>query len=318
MGGSPFTTDKEGVFLFMDKIHDTLAKKIYSTPMPRISLMLLLWIIGIADEKGSAVIYYKDIADKIGCSISQFYNALHTLKEYGFIDYLKSDEYRAENEVYVIGNDFRNAYRDYVDTGIEFFTERQYLNYKAGVVRAFLYIFWKVAKQHEKKEKNRLPHGVTALAKSIGVTERYAKQYLYILCQDGLISYVKEKVNYYSSKKKNDIITLTKDKSGRAMVEVVEKGQNRSLPRNQLFGCFVHMTQNICRRLKVSCDKINLNNTAMLFIQYKQKAAEKGRNIQNLIATAISDIGPDLDSRAVHHVLRNLLALDYNQSIILT
>lgn len=301
----------------MDKIHDKLVKKIYSTPMPRISLNLLLWMIGIADEKGAVVIYYKDIADKVGCSISQFYNALRTLKEIKFIDYQKSDEYKAEIEVFVLGNDFRNAYRDYVDIGIEFFTERQFLHYKAGVVRAFLYIFWKVAKQHKKQERNRLPHGISALAKSIGVTERYAKQYLEILCQDGLISYVKEKVNYYSKKKKSDIITLIKDKSGRATVEVTEKGKNQQLPRNQLFGCFVHMAQNICRRLKKSCDEINLNNTAMLYIQYKRQALEKGRDIQELIATAISDIGSELDSRAVHHVLRNLLAIDYEQSIIL-
>lgn len=304
----------------MYKIHDGLLKRIVSTPMSNYCIKLLLEIIRVSDEKGYASIYYKDMADTIGCSVAQYYNALHTLQKKYFIDYLKSDEYACENDVHVIGNDFCANYKNYVDINVKFIVDRQYLNFKAGEIRAYLYVVWKIAKQHNKKaEGNRLPHGTSALAKIIGVSVRYAEKYIKTLCEHGLISYVKKRVGYYSPKKKNDIITLNKKESIKGKVCVSEKGKPTEVTCNQLFGHFVHLVKAICRRTRKTFTDLSLNDTAMLYVQYQKVASKQGKDIAKLISTAINDdIGKDLDSKAVHYILRNLLNIDYAQSIILT
>lgn len=303
----------------MFKIKDDLMKQIYKTPLSSCALNLLLEIIRVADEKGHAVIYYKDMADTINCSVAQFYNTLHSLKQLNFIDYIKSEEYNTEIDVYVVGNDFRTGYTNYVNTNITFIVDRQYMNFKAGEVRTYLYIVWKVAKQHDKEENKRLPHSLKALAKILGVSVRSVKKYINTLSEKSLVSYAKGKVNYYSQKKKNDVITLNDKGTKKGTVIASEKGKPTPVACPQLFGCFEHFVKAVCRRTRKTFNALSLHDTAMLFKQYSQKAKERKMDIFTLIAAAIKTAnGESLNSKVTHIVLQNLLNRDYANEIILT
>lgn len=279
---------------------------------------MLLDFINIADERGQVQIYYKDIVNLVECSEAQFYNVLNDLENIGLIKKQKNQEYKQEIEISIIGNDFTKGYRNYVDTNKIFFTERQYKNMKAGEIRAYLYFLFRVCKQKYNKnnDKNKLFYNGSykKIAKQLCITERMVKIYCKLLTEKKLIC-IGEQID--CKRKKYDIITLNKEKIKIPEISVTEKGKQDNITPKPLHLHWCHYIKNLCRRYNKAYDKENLNNTAILFNQYKRYAEEQNKDIYKILTNAILNLRENiLDSKIVHYITRSLIGLDYTESII--
>ena len=302
----------------MQKIKDNLIKKMYRYDLSRIGFVTLLDLINIADEKGKVQIYYKDIVNLIECSEAQFYNVLKDLEDVGIIERKRNNEYKNEIEITIVENDFTKGYSNYVDTNKIFFTERQYKNMKAGEIRTYLYFLFRVCKQkyNENNDKNKLFYNGSykKIAKQLCVTERMVKVYCRLLDEKGLIC-VGEQID--CKKKKYDIITLNKEKTKAPVILVAEKGKQEEIKSKPLHLHWCHYIKNLCRRYGKTYDTDNLNNTAMLFNQYKKKAEEQNKDIYRILTNAVLNLKDNvLDSKIMHCITRTLIGLDYAESII--
>ena len=134
----------------MLRIQTHLIKQIYRYDFSRFTNIILLDLIQLSDESGNVNVYYKEIVEKVGCSYATFYNALKELEYFGFINYKKNNDFKAEIVVNIANNNF-NEYdyskANYVDINIVFFTERMYAALSAGEIRTFLYLLMRVKKQ---------------------------------------------------------------------------------------------------------------------------------------------------------------------------
>lgn len=302
----------------MQKIKDDLIKKMFKYNLSRIEFVTLLDLINIANERGQVQIYYKDIVSLVECSEAQFYNVLNDLEDIGLIKKEKNKEYKQEMEILIVGNDFTKDYSNYVDTNKIFFTERYYKNMKAGEIRTYLYFLFRVCKQkyNEGNDKNKLFYdgSYKKIAKQIEVKERMVKIYCKLLKQKGLIS-IGEQID--CKKKKYDIITLNKEKTKAPVISAFEKGKRDNIKSKPLHLHWCHYIKNICRRCGKTYDIENLNNTALLFNQYKKYAEKQNKDIYRVLTNAILNLRENiLDSKIVHYIMRSLIGLDYTESII--
>lgn len=310
-------SEQKGVF-FMQKIKDDLIKKIFKCNLSRIGLVMLLDLINIADERGQVQIYYKDLISLVQCSGAQFYNVLNDLENIGFIKKQKNQEFKQEIEVFVIGNDFTKGYCNYVDTNKIFFTGRQYKNLKAGEIRMYLYFLFRVCKQkyNEDNDKNKLFYNGSyeKIAKQLGVKERMVKIYCKSLKKKAFIC-IGEQID--CKKKKYDIITLNKESIKAPEIQITEKGKPDNMKSKPLHLHWCHYIKNLCRRYGISYDYENLNDTALLFNQYKKYAKEQSKDIYIVLKNAIINLRENiLDSKIVHYIIRSLIGLDYTENII--
>lgn len=302
----------------MQKIKDSLIKKMFKYNLSRICMVTLLDLLNIADERGQVQVYYKDLVNLINCSKAQFYNVLKELEDINIIERRKNKTYKNEIEITICENDFLQGYSNYVDTNKTFFTERIYANMKAGEIRVYLYFLFRVCKQKFDKynEKNKLFYNGSykKIAKQIGITNRMIKIYCKLLDDKGLIC-VGEKID--CKKKKYDIITVNKKDTEAPVVTVSQHGQQEVIKSAPLHLHWCHYIQNLCRRNKKLYDTENVNNTAILFRQYKRKAEEQDKDIYRVLANAVSNLdGNVLNSKIVHCIIRSLIGLDYAESII--
>lgn len=296
----------------------------YKYNLSRFSLITLLDLINISDEKGQVQIYYKDLVDIVQCSEAQFYNVLRDLEEIGIIKRCRNKEYKNEIDITIIDNDFTNSYRNYVDTNKVFFTERQYREMKAGEIRLYLYFLFRVVKQKYKyneetnNDKNRLFYTDTTSYKKIekqtGIKSRMVKYYCQLLKTKSCIC-VGEQIDIKC--RKYDVITINKEKTKVPTIFVTEKGKKTEIESKPLHIHWCYYIKNLCRRHGKSYDALNLNDTAILFNQYEKTAMKKNKNIYKVLTNAVLNFEDTiLDSKIIHYIVRSLIALDYTESII--
>lgn len=308
----------------MQKIQDELIKKIYRYNLSKFSLITLLDLINAADASGKVQVYYKDLVQLVNCSTAQFYNVLKELESVGLIKREKNKQYKNEMEITIVGNDFeQNGYQKYVDTNKKFFTERHYKNMSAVEISTYLYAFFRISKQRfnarEGYDKNKLPRfndSYKSIAKQIGVTKRTIKKYMDNLKSSGFIC-IGEKIAM--NKKKYDIITLNKTgKLEPFTVLVAEKGKQEEIKAKPLHLHYRHFIKNLCRRHGKIADNYNLDNAAMLCHQYRKKAEQQNKNIYQVLTNAIINLKDNImDSKTLHYIIRQLIAIDYNDGIVI-
>lgn len=324
----------------MQKIRDAVIKSLYRLDsQSRFTFVIMLELISIASEQGEVEIYYKDIVEKVGCTVSTFYEVIHALEDMGFIVIKKAD-YKSDIHVKIINNDFTGdkGYNEYIDTNSVFFTEGHYRNLGAGAIKTYLFAMFRVAKAGEmsaqskedsRKEKNKLRYkkstSYAKIAIQIGLCPlntrpekvpakdvRAVKKYINELIRNKLIAFgsaLKDDKGIYITVEKWALATPT--------VKLTEKGKIQTFKSKPLFTHWKHFVSTICRRNKKVYDEQNLCDTAMLINQYEKRAKVQGRDIYGLLVNAIANFeGAVLDSRAVHAIVKKLINKDYSYDIL--
>lgn len=305
----------------MQKIKDSLLKALYRYSLSRLAFVILLDLVNFSDEKGRVSIYYKDIYALAHCSPAQFYNVLQDLEEVGIIHREKNSINKEEIVITIPGNDFvKTGYSNYVDINTHFFVNRLYKDLKAGEIRLYLYIFFRVAKQKknvhiqtENKSKLFYRESYKTLSDKVGMSLRMTRHYAKTLSNKGYVC-VGEKINI--SNKKYDVITLNRPTTQAARISVMEHGIRQEIKPNPLHLHWTYFIHNLCRRHKITADTDSVNDAAVLIGQYRQKAVQKGRDIYNVVSNAMTSLAGQLDSRILHNIIRSLIDLDYNDSIV--
>ena len=302
----------------MLRVRDALVKKIYKTDLSKFELVTLIEIIKIADKAGEAHIYYKDIAEMVGCSEAGLYNCLKKLEEHELIERCKNDEYKREMIVAVNNNSFSGGtvQSGYIKLDNEFFCDSRYKELKAGEIRCMLYLLFRTAKgaysgdiespRHD-KNKTYYKESSKSIAKSLGIKKRMAKEYLDGLLSKKFISIGEQKIKKYS--RLYDVITVAHALLGKHTIITTEKGKVKQKKISELQPHFVHQVKNFCRRLKKEVpDDLILNDTAELLQQYKKEAERRGKDIYELVQSAIKSLKDKaLNSKTVHNILKVLL-----------
>lgn len=308
----------------MRKIKDKLVKEIYKTELSRLEILCLLNLIDKSNERGIAKgIYYKDISKEIDCSVAQYYNLLSSLKEMRFIDFNKSDDFRADNDITILGNNFaEDGYNNYIDINIDLFKNEKFKRLRAGAMRTVLYLVFRIKKQKYDdtsvyfNEKNRLLYNkYTVISKQIGITVRMLKSYVNELISNKIIS-LGRKIDVRT--KKYDIITLSKKILAKVTHIITQKGSKTKVTEHEMHSHYKHFIKTLCRRKKIKADEINIDDTAMLMKQYKSAGEKNNKDIYNVIKNAFNLIENNiLDSKFIHYVVKSLIKLDYASNVVL-
>lgn len=302
----------------MLRIRDNLIRKLFKTNFSAFELVAALELIKAASEKGIAQVYYKDMAQAIGCNIATFYNVIKKLEELEIIETDKDLNYKKEITVGIINNNFAEGekQKDYVKLNNTFFCSSIYKNLSAGEIRIMLYLMFKVAKggynqdkesSYHLKNKNYYTDSYKSIAAQLNITKRMAKKYLKGLLTKKLISIGEQKVK--SGSKKYDVITVAHKMLNIFTITVTEKGIQTDKQITELQPHFAHCVKNFCRRNNTSIpDVLNLNNTAALIEQYRYIAKRKSKDIYKLVQSAIKDLADNvLSSKTVHSIVKALL-----------
>ena len=140
----------------MKKIKDELIKKIYKSNLTQDELLFLMHIFQISNINGVCNIYYKDIANTINCSISNFYNVISNLKVKGFIDITKCNECKQEITIKVLNNNFntKNKFKNYIDLNSRIFDIDLLKNLRSGSIKLLLYSIFRISKQKSRVNSN--------------------------------------------------------------------------------------------------------------------------------------------------------------------
>lgn len=318
----------------MLKIKDTFIQRFYRTDLSNYEQQILLELTFRCDETGSVKgIYYKDIIEKIGCSIAQFYNVLIKLEEKDFILCDKDTTYYGDWNIQILSNDFTNdklqteKYSKFSNFNLELFNKDELKKQKAGARRLLVYIAFRVLKQKynqenkgmEENKRNHLKYTpkinkYKTISKEIGITERACKEYAEELSKAGFISIGN---NIDVNGKPYDIITLLASVLKTPVVEATTRGKVVPQKRNNLHAHFEHYVKTLCRRNKINTNTLNLTDTAILLMQYKDKALKKGKDIYTIVRNAIKSLSDDLSSRIIHYIIKELIEKDYNESILI-
>lgn len=321
----------------MQKIKECVMQGLYKSALSKKTLVLMLDLLNLADEKGEVVLYYKDYLKMADISNSQFYNSINELKADGFITESKSILHKNEKIIHITNNVFAESkdYKSYVDTNDIWFTERKYAELKAGEIKAFLYFHFKISKKgysnnknkskDEMKEKNKIFYSTKPahefIADNIGSSVRMAKEYCKSLKENGFIY---QKINHELKERKNkvkksiwEIITINSKWLAKSKVSVSQKGIRVDEDSKDLFLCDCHTVKNLCRRYDVEYDDTNMIDTALLIGQYKNTAEKQNLDSRKLMNTAFKNFKDKiLNSKTIHYILKSLLEIKRDSSLV--
>lgn len=297
----------------MLRITDKLIKKIYSTDLSRNELITLIELIKKSNIEGNAEIYYKEFVKNISGNVATLYNCLNSLEKKGFIDKCKNANYKKELEIGIIDADFSHVKNCYVKINNNFLMEKEYKKLSAGQIRVMLYLIFRTCKaaynedvdspQHN-KNKHYYKDNYKSIAKQLGITKRMAKIYVKELVNKKLICVAEKQIN-----RRLDIITVAHKLLSTYKVKLTERGITKDKAITELHSYRANCIINFCRRYnKEIRDKLTLDNTAELMLQYQNQAAKRGKDIYTLMQSAIKNTrGAILNSKTAHAILRTLL-----------
>lgn len=323
----------------MQKVKDTILKKLYQANLSNYEQLIYQYLIFIADEKGQVKgVYYKEICEYVKCSIAQYYNCIANLETYGLVK-IKRIGTGAEWNIEVLNNSFdkEDNYKDFCDLNISLFEKKEYFELRAGARRVLMYLVFRVIKQKyltQKKlniknsnsnslcyalEKNKSEvHMLEVMSKEIGIQVRMCKEYLKELKST---KYISIGLCIDINGKNYDVITLLADNLKIPDVEATEKGVVKSKKKGSLHMHIIHTVKYLCRIYKLKYDLLNLTDVALLILQYKNKAMNVGKNIYEVIKTSLSaykkEGNENLSSYIVHSILKNVISKDYTNSLLI-
>lgn len=304
----------------MKKIKDELIKKIYKSNLTQDELLFLLHIFQISNINGVANIYYKDIANIINCSISNFYNVISNLKIKGFISITKCNECKQEITITALNNNFntKNKLKNYIDLNSKIFDINLLKNLRAGSIQLLLYSIFRISKQKSRVSSNnynKLTYkNIKSICLELNITERMLKDYFNELSKSNILNIsIKQDKNNKIFK----IIEINNDLLDKPTIEVTEKSKTIIKNENSIHRYYTNFLKNFCRRKKINYTERNLNDVAILMNQYWKIAISKNKDIENIIRNVFNNIKDELNSIIVHKIIKSLLNNSLNNKYIL-
>ena len=304
----------------MKKIKDELVKKIYKSNLTQDELLFLLHIFQISNINGVTNIYYKDIANTIDCSISNFYNVISNLKIKGFIDITKCSECKQEITIKVLNNNFntKNKIKNYLDLNSEIFDIELLKNLKAGSIKLLLYSIFRINKQKSRVNSNHynklIYKNIKSICIELNISERMLKQYFLELNNAKILNlFIKQDKNNKSFK----LIEVNSDLLVKPTIEITEKSKTVIKNENSIHRYYTNIIKNLCRRKNIIYTERNLNDVAILMNQYWQIAISKDKDIINIMRNVFNNIKDELNSIIVHKIIKSLINNNFNNKYII-
>ena len=323
----------------MQKIKRILYDKIINSKLSRLEIMFLFYLASRCDAAGNVVgIYYETIKEDLNCSVAKFYHLRDRLAEKGFISWEKNNS--ADIDVKLLENSFIQlvngieevVYEDYVDINIAIFQDKEFFKCKAGAIQMAMEFIKRVSangavtatnsESYDKKEAERkrklwyLPYNeYKKLAKLLNVSTRIVKQYL----REELSPWISLAHNIINDGKAYDVITVLKEPLLRPVYNASDNTKRKKSKVYPERYQYMHFVKTFCRRKGILLDTEdkNLIDTADLIKQYRSMAKEQGRNIFNLLSSAINNTSSMvLNSYNVHSALKNLIKYNKQDSPI--
>ena len=304
----------------MKKIKDELIKKIYKSNLTQDELLFLLNIFQISNINGVANIYYKDIANTIDCSISNFYNVISNLKIKGFIDITKCDDCKQEITIKVLNNNFntKNKLKNYLDLNSKIFDIKLLKNLKAGSIKLLLYSIFRISKQKSRVNPNNynklIYKNIKSICSELNISERMLKEYFTELNKAKILNLsIKEDKNNKVFK----LIEINSDLLVKPTIEITEKSKIVIKDENSIHRYYINIIKNFCRRKNITYTERNLNDVAILMNQYWQIAISKNKDIINIMRNVFNNIKNELNSIIVHKIIKALINNNFNNKYII-
>lgn len=303
----------------MKKIKDEIIKKIYKSKLTQDELLFLLHIFQISNVNGISNIYYKDIANTINCSISNFYNVISNLKIKGFIDITKYDECKQEIVIKVLNNNFntKNKFKNYMDLNSKIFNIDLLKNIRAGSIQVLLYSIFRISKQKSRvndSNYNKLIYkNIKSICLELNISERMLKNYFNELDKANILNLsIKQDKNNKNFK----LIEINSDLLVKPTIEITEKSKTVTISENSVHRYYTNIIKNLCRRKKINYDERNLNDTAILMNQYWKIAISNKKNIIDIIHNTLNNLKDELNSIIVHNIIKVLINNNFNNKLI--
>ena len=303
----------------MKKIKDELIKKIYKSNLTQDELLFLLYIFQISNINGVANIYYKDIANIINCSISNFYNVISNLKTKGFILITKCNECKQEITITILNNNFntKNKLKNYIDLNSKIFDINLLKNLRAGSIQLLLYFIFRVNKQKSRvlsNNYNKLTYkNIKSICLELGISERMLKDYFNELSKSKIL-------NISTKQDKNNkvfrLIEMNSNLLSKPTIEITEDSKTITKTENSVHRYYTNILKNFCRRKKINYTERNLNDVAILMNQYWQIAISKNKDIENIMRNVFNNLKDELNSIVVHKIIKYLINNNFNNKLI--
>lgn len=303
----------------MKKIKDELIKKIYKSNLTQDELLFLLHIFQISNINGVANIYYKDIANIINCSISNFYNVISNLKTKGFILITKCNECKQEITITILNNNFntKNKLKNYIDLNSKNFDINLLKNLRAGSIQLLLYFIFRVNKQKSRvlsNNYNKLTYkNIKSICLELGISERMLKDYFNELSKSKIL-------NISTKQDKNNkvfrLIEMNSNLLSKPTIEITEDSKTITKTENSVHRYYTNILKNFCRRKKINYTERNLNDVAILMNQYWQIAISKNKDIENIMRNVFNNLKDELNSIVVHKIIKYLINNNFNNKLI--
>lgn len=310
----------------MLKIKDKIMQNLYRSDLSNYEQLFFIELVKRSDERGIAKgINYRYFSEEIGCSKANFYVLMTSLYKKGFIEYKRSKINKTDWDILIVGNDFskEEIHQNYTKLNISLFNSNEYVEMKAGERRVVFYLVFKAMKQSFDPGKEDKANNYKArtkrkkyeeMAKEIRITKRMLKSYCKELSKNKIISIGRD---ISINGKKFDIITPAVRIIDRIKEVITEHGALKPVRVNESFYTHLQTVETLCRKCKVKFDKQNLKDTAVLINQYAKKAKSYGKEIQNVIVTAINHIKNScLESKNINRIIQNIIIHNDDTSII--
>lgn len=304
----------------MKKIKDELIKKIYKSNLTQDELLFLLHIFQISNIDGVANIYYKDIANTIDCSISNFYNVICNLKIKGFIDITKCGECKQEITIKVLNNNFntKSKFKNYIDLNSKIFDIGLLKNLRAGSIKLLLYSIFRISKQKSRVNSNNynklIYKNIKSICLELNISERMLKEYFIELNKAKILNLsIKEDKNNKTFK----LIEINNDLLVKPTIEITEKSETVIKDENSIHRYYTNIIKNFCRRKNITYTERNLNDVAILMNQYWKIAISKNKDIINIMRNVFNNIKDELNSIIVHKIIKTLINNNFNNKYII-
>lgn len=303
----------------MKKIKDEIIKKIYKSKLTQDELLFLLHIFQISNINGISNIYYKDIANIIDCSISNFYKVISNLIDKGFITIKKCNECRQEITISVLGNNFntKNKIKNYINLNSKIFDIKILKNLRAGTIRVLLYFIFRISKQKGRMSSNNynklIYKNIKSICVELNISKRMLKEYFNELSKSNILnlSIKQDKNNKYFK-----LISINNDLLSKPTIEITEKSKTVTISENSVHRYYTNIIKNLCRRKKINYDERNLNDTAILMNQYWKIAISNKKNIIDIIHNTLNNLKDKLNSIIVHNIIKVLINNNFNNKLI--
>ena len=301
----------------MNKITKSFFNQLLDSDLTKIEFNVLINLLQKVNEDGVCVgVYYKDIMTEIKCCQSHFYQVLSSLENKGFI-ILQHNKSTGDINIQ-IDNKFQKdsdgniIYTDYIDINYSVFYDGFFYDLRVGAKKIFLHLFYRsISKQHLTRLKDAkdsthrfLPNQfIKTYMDKFNLSKRMVKSYL-----NELSKYISVKNNSKQNNKNYEYVIMSKQVFKKQYIFVTNKSKTRREVAYGSFNFHKNLIKTVCRRSKIACNNMNLSDTAVLIMQYADRAKELGKNSIKVVVDCIYKThASSLEPKLVHSLVTSIL-----------